>query len=122
MRYIDCRLVHISGNKTMVYGISPSLPGYEMVPRQLYYGQTEWRDYPGDWIDSAWTRTRIFQTQKPDFYLPSAEWLLGSVGFTYILFRVAKNSELSQRLGHRRAPHLKAFRQLADLLQLVKVD
>lgn len=119
---IDCRLAHISVNKTMIYGITPSLPGYEMTPKQLYYGQTEWRNDPAAWIDSAWTRTKTFRSLKYDLFLPNAEYLFGAVGFTCILFRITRDSSLSQEFGHRRAPHLRALRQLAAMLQAVKVD
>ena len=119
---IDCRLAHISVNKTMVYGITPSLPGYEMTPKQLYYGQTEWRDAPLQWIDQTWRRTKKFKQLAEECDLPDPEYQLGPTGFRWLIFRFRPEYPISTEVGHRPTRHLPLLRQLAEHLMCEKVD
>lgn len=110
---IDCRLAHIGHEKEMSYGILPTEPGYEMVPKQLYYGQTEWRARPTQWVDQTWRRTATFRRLEEECYLPDPEYLLGETGFVWLIFRFKPRYPISEQIGHRRAPQLKLMRQLA---------
>ena len=120
MPYIDCRLANISRTKVMAYGIMPSEPGHEIVPQQLYYGQTEWRRRPLEWVDQTWRRTDISKQLGEECCLPNPEYQLGPTGFRWFIFRFRPDYPISERVGHREAQHRRVLRQFVAQLKLEK--
>jgi hypothetical protein len=122
MRYIDCRLAHISDDQVISCCILPSLRDHELVPGQLYYGQDEWRPEPLRWVDQTWRRTKAFRQLAEECYLPDPQYRLGAVGFRWLIFRFRPEYPISQLVGHRPTRHLKLLRQLTEHLVLKKTD
>ncbi len=122
MLYIECRLVHISHDEVMTYGIVPSLPRHVMVPRRLYFGQAEWWEAPLQWVDQTWRRTKKFKQLAQVCYLPDPEYQLGPTGFRWLIFRFRPDYPISAEVGHRPTRHLPLLRQLAEHLMCAKTD
>jgi hypothetical protein len=120
MLYIDYRLASISRRNVMAYGVMPSQPGHEIVPGQLYFGQTEWRRHPLEWVDQTWRRTDLFKQLGEECCLPDPEYSLGPVGFRWFIFRFRPDYPISERVGHRPAQHRRVLQQWVAQLKLEK--